>query len=104
LRGPRSGSATAQHLQHIAACDGRAQKAVLLDLARAGIDFDANGLFDRLRVQVGVETDRAGLYNWSGRLTDPAGVEIGFASGSAVLPVGGSTLTLIYEGERFPAM
>ncbi len=64
-----------------------------------GVDFDANGLFDQLRVRVGVIVDRAGFYQWSGRLTDPDGIELGFTAGAATFSAGDNELTFTYAGE-----
>ena len=63
-----------------------------------GIDLNANALFDQLKVGIEVETSASGLYNWSGRLTDRNGKEIGFAAGSASFNAGLNTLDLTFEG------
>lgn len=65
----------------------------------AGVDFDANGQFDRLNVAVGIANDFAGSYTFSCSLTDSNGTELGFASGSVFLSAGANnTLNLAFAG------
>lgn len=63
-----------------------------------GIDNNGNGLFDLLRVAIEVEVISSGFYNWSGRLTDGQGRELGFSSGSGFFNAGTNNLILTYAG------
>lgn len=65
-----------------------------------GVDLNGNGLFDLLNVGIGVEVVNSGFYQWSARLTDVNGVEIGFAAGSGFFSSGANTLSLSFDGER----
>jgi len=64
----------------------------------AGQDTDGNGLFDALNVTLGLEVLAAGVYDWSARLVDRNGAELGFASGRGVLADGSGAITLRFEG------
>jgi len=64
-----------------------------------GIDTNGNGLFDLLRVDIGVDVDVAGFYQWSGSLVDGHGNEIGFTSNFAFLSAGSQQIELIYDGQ-----
>jgi pimeloyl-ACP methyl ester carboxylesterase len=64
-----------------------------------GIDTNGNGLFDLLRVRIGVDVDAAGFYNWSARLEDSNGTELGFASNAAFLSAGHNEIELTYDGQ-----
>lgn len=68
-----------------------------------GVDNNANGLFDRLVVDVGVDVATAATYEWTARLTDRNGVELGFAAGSGFLAVGENSLRLEYSGASIGA-
>jgi triacylglycerol esterase/lipase EstA (alpha/beta hydrolase family) len=68
------------------------------DGTATGVDFDADGLFDRLDVRIEIEVENAGFYQWSARLLDSERTEIGFASGSAFFNEVGE-LFLAYAGE-----
>ncbi len=63
-----------------------------------GVDFNGNGLYDRLDVRVEVEADRAGFYQWSGQLRDVNGRELGFGSGAAFFNVGSNFITFFFDG------
>jgi pimeloyl-ACP methyl ester carboxylesterase len=63
-----------------------------------GVDTNGNGLFDILRVGVEIDVATAGVYNWSARLTDRNGKEIGFSTNSGSLAAGLGTLQLNYDG------
>jgi hypothetical protein len=65
----------------------------------SGIDTNANGLFDLLRVGIDVEVVNAGFYNWSAQLTDRNGRDIGFATNSGQLAAGLNTIELNFNGE-----
>jgi hypothetical protein len=64
----------------------------------SGVDFDGNGLYDRLNVGVGITADFAGFYTFSCSLTDSNGTELGFRSGSVFFGAGDSTLSLSFAG------
>ncbi|MEP7340273.1 MAG: choice-of-anchor X domain-containing protein [Acidobacteriota bacterium] len=63
-----------------------------------GVDTNSNGKFDLLNVGVGVNLINAGFYQWSARLFDRNGIDLGFASGSGNLTVGANTLALSFPG------
>lgn len=64
-----------------------------------GVDSDGNGLYDRLEVTVEVMVDVAGRYEWSARLVDSRGRELGFAAASAFFSAGTNQLTFSFDGE-----
>lgn len=66
--------------------------------SEVGFDTNGNGLFDSLRIDLGIETTVAGSYQWSGRLVDRNGQELGFASNSGSLVTGRGTLALQFGG------
>ena len=68
-----------------------------------GRDTNGNGKFDFLDVAIEVRVDNAGFYDWSARLLDADGTELGFAAGSAFFPAGVNSLTLTYDGEPIGA-
>ncbi|MCC7335339.1 MAG: hypothetical protein IT422_09590 [Pirellulaceae bacterium] len=63
-----------------------------------GIDLDGNGLFDRLDVTTVVSVSNPGNYNWSARLEDAAGNEIGFDSGNGFLSGVDAEIALRFNG------
>jgi len=63
-----------------------------------GIDSNGNTLFDQLSVDLGVELATAGFYEWSARLVDKAGTEIGFATGRGSLGAGTTSIQLLFDG------
>ncbi|MGB9182370.1 MAG: Calx-beta domain-containing protein, partial [Pyrinomonadaceae bacterium] len=63
-----------------------------------GIDTNSNGRFDQLKVGIGIEVATSGTYNWSARLTDRNGKELGFASNSGSLSAGANTIFLTFDG------
>lgn len=65
----------------------------------AGRDTNGNGQFDFLDVSIGVLVDNAGFYNWSARLIDADGTELGFASSSGFFSAGVNNFTLSFLGE-----
>ena len=66
-------------------------------LTSFGTDFDANDLFDRLSVTVGLDLTSYGYYRWSGRLVDSNGTELGFDFGAGTLS-GSTSVTLNFSG------
>ena len=71
--------------------------------AAQGIDLDGNGQFDLLNVAVGVEVLRAGFYQWSGRLTDRNGKELGFDSRTGFFAPGPNALSFTFAGRAIGA-
>ena len=63
-----------------------------------GIDTNANGKFDLLRVRAEVLVLTAGDYEWSGTLTDAAGNEIAFANSEGLFTVGSNFITFDFDG------
>lgn len=63
-----------------------------------GIDTNANGKYDLLRVRAEVLVRTAGDYEWSGTLTDAAGNEIAFASAEGLFTVGSNFITFDFDG------
>jgi cysteine-rich repeat protein len=68
------------------------------DVSTEGIDTNANGLFDILKVRIGVDVLQGGFDEWSARLVDPHDAEIGFAAGSGALPFGTGEIELDFDG------
>jgi hypothetical protein len=68
------------------------------DGAAQGVDLNGNGQFDLLNVSVGVEVLRAGFYQWSGRLTDRNGKQLGFGSSAGLFAPGANALTFTFDG------
>ncbi|MCI5197123.1 MAG: hypothetical protein D3919_13040, partial [Candidatus Electrothrix sp. AW5] len=64
-----------------------------------GIDNDGNGLFDLLTVNIGLDVTRSGNYQWSGRLIDSAGTELGFVAGAGYLNIGQNSIGLEFAGQ-----
>jgi pimeloyl-ACP methyl ester carboxylesterase len=65
-----------------------------------GVDTNGNGRFDLLNVGINVEVVNGGFYQWSARLTDSNGTEIGFAAGSRTFAAGTNTMTFSFDGEQ----
>ncbi len=65
-----------------------------------GNDLDNNGLFDELRIEVGVDIDVAGKYCISGNLEDEAGNFIQFTSFENDFSAGTHTVTLVFDGNK----
>lgn len=64
-----------------------------------GVDFDADGQYDRLDIALGVANDFAGSYTFSCSLTDSNGTELGFRSGGVFFSAGANnTLNLNFPG------
>ena len=66
----------------------------------AGVDTDGNGRFDQLDVDVEVNVRDAGTYEWSARLVDANGSEIGFDVQSASLSSGTNSISLSFDGQQ----
>lgn len=66
----------------------------------AGVDTDGNGLIDRLDVWVRLAVDFGGSYEWSARLVDANGTELGFYAGSGFLSAGLEELSFQFGGEQ----
>jgi hypothetical protein len=67
-------------------------------LVDQGIDTDADGLFDLLRVTFDVDTRQFGSYTWTGDLRAPDGTVLGIASGQGVLDAGVTTVEFVFPG------
>lgn len=67
-------------------------------ISSKGVDTNGNGLFDLLQVGLEAEITHAGFYQWSARLLDRNGVEIGFAANSGNLVTGTNVLDLFFDG------
>lgn len=65
-----------------------------------GVDNNNNNLFDELVVDLDVLVDVAGNYDWSARLVDPQGTEIGFAAGTATFAAGANILSILFGGSQ----
>lgn len=61
-----------------------------------GTDEDDDGLYDNLRIEVGVTLDQDGQYTLIGTLSTPAGTELGTAS-NAVSDTAGSNVTMTLD-------
>lgn len=64
----------------------------------SGVDTNGNGLYDELRVDVEAALARTDFYQWSARLVDVNGTEIGFHAGQATLNAGTANLHFIFDG------
>ncbi len=65
----------------------------------SGVDTNGNGLFDELHVDVEVSLANADFYQWSARLVDRNGTEIGFSTRQATLNAGVTNLHFVFDGE-----
>jgi len=64
-----------------------------------GTDYNGNGLFDLLTVDVGLDLTRSGYYQWSGRLIDSSGTELGFVASAGYLNAGQDSIGLGFAGQ-----
>ena len=64
-----------------------------------GIDTDGDGVLDQLEIKLNVDVLNANTYNWTGRLVDSNGAEIGFATNSGALSQGMNELAFVFDGE-----
>ncbi len=71
---------------------------LILSSSAVGLDTNGNGLFEVLEVKTQVDFRFSGFYNWSARLVDSNGTEIGLASGAGFFPGGPADLTLDFNG------
>ena len=76
---------------------------ILAGITEDGIDDDADGLFDWLRVGFQVDTLRAGFYTWTGDLRAPDGTVLGVANSQGFLNGGVSSLTFTFAGQPIGA-
>ena len=65
-----------------------------------GIDTNGNGRFELLSVGVEVEILSSGFYQWSARIADSNGREIGFDASFAFFNAGTNTLSFIFDGSE----
>ena len=63
-----------------------------------GVDFNANGRFDQLRIDLQLIAEVSGFYQFSGTLTDRNGTVLGLHSGSRNFISGTNTITLLFDG------
>lgn len=63
-----------------------------------GVDHNNNGRFDELVVNVGLDLQTGGDYQWNARLIDDRGYEFGWYSGSATLGAGTRQITFRFDG------
>lgn len=63
-----------------------------------GIDNNANGLFDLLKVSVELKVVNSDTYTWSARLVDSDGTELGFDSRSSFLNAGTASIDFFFDG------
>ena len=68
-----------------------------------GVDLNGNGRFDQLRVAVEVAVPGTAVYDWSARLEDAHGTEIGFASAQGTIAQGIGTLEFVFDGQGIGA-
>jgi Dockerin type I domain len=82
-----------------------APRAIALNGTRndRGIDTNANGLFERLQIDLGVDLLASGSCDWSARLVDRNGAELGFATGSGSLAAGARTIRFEFDGRAIAA-
>jgi hypothetical protein len=66
----------------------------------AGVDTDSDGIFDLLRVNLGVEARVGGAYTYAARLVAPCGAHLEFISGEQSLPANvPAELELLFSGQ-----
>ena len=82
-----------------------APRAIALTGTRSdrGVDTNANGLFDKLQIDLGVELLAGGTFDWSARLVDRNGLEIGFATNRGSLAAGVGQIRLEFDGRLIGA-
>jgi hypothetical protein len=82
-----------------------APRAIALTGTRSdrGVDTNANTLFDKLQIDLGVELLAAGTFDWSARLVDRNGLEIGFATNRGTLAAGVGQIRLEFDGRTIGA-
>ncbi len=67
------------------------------------VDFDSNNKIDQLTLTAGVELVNSGFYDWSGRLVDVNGFEVGFAGSSGFLDAGTGEIEFDFTGATIGA-
>lgn len=65
-----------------------------------GVDKNGNGLYDTLRLNVGINAPLAGNYEWSARLVDGRGQEVAFATGRANMVAGDNVFPFEFAGRE----
>ena len=70
----------------------------------AGVDTNGNGLFDRLRISVGVAVLTGGSYQYSGRLTDVNGTPIDLFAGARTLVAGSNVIDFFFSGSKIGSL
>lgn len=83
--------------QHAQFDTGEPARAISLAgvLGSVGVDTNGNGLFDLVRVTFGLDVVTGSFYQWSARLVDRNGAELGFATGSGSLVAGSTNLAVL---------
>ena len=67
------------------------------------LDFNENGLFDRLDIAIEIESDVSGFFQWTAVLKDEFGTKIGLSAGSSSLSVGSNNLGFSFAGTAIRA-
>jgi hypothetical protein len=67
--------------------------------ADIAIDANGNGLFDQLRVDLGVSVPETAAYEWSARLEDAYGKELGFYTGQGSIDKGPANIQFLFDGK-----
>lgn len=65
-----------------------------------GVDTNGNGKFEKLQVNIEVNLQTEGTYQWSGRLLNSFGRDIDFATQMATLPSGQQKIALLFDGQK----
>jgi hypothetical protein len=65
-----------------------------------GVDTNGDGLFDRLQVRLGLDSDRSGTHLVTARLMTGDGREVDWTEGYAFLQAGSNQLTLVFDGQK----
>lgn len=66
----------------------------------AGVDANANGLFDQLAVNLEVDLETGGRYQFSARLTDKSGGTLDISAGSAFFSAGRRAIPFVLDGRK----
>ncbi len=69
----------------------------------SAIDSNGNGLIDRLDILLDMQLRFTDSYQWTARLLDRNGTEVGFTSGSGFLNAGANAITLRFNGSPIGA-
>ena len=65
----------------------------------SGVDTNGNGRYEELHVNVEVSLVRTDFYQWSARLVDRHGTEIGFSTRQGSLSAGVTHINFVFEGQ-----